>query len=346
MSARTRNSSMKRVALVAGAAATLAAGSALAAPSAFASGTLANGFTAKVVAHSGQTIRGAINATGYDVGVYIGPGVHNVRVLGARITGANDHGILVQDAYNDLIKGNNVLSNGLNRHAGLQEDKAIALGGTRNVLVVGNTVAGNGDGGIGVYDDGPNSSQTFGLVSLHRHRSVPSSGNVVWGNTIRDNLNGCGIVVSAKNPGGGVRSNLVAFNSVFGFDPAGGDNTQGALGGIVVAGGSFGAIQVARTMVVHNRVTGGLIPGISIHATAPGQVTQTQLLDNVLTRNAAGAGQQTEGIELASATNSIEYTQVLNDRVVDDYFGVFHVGDTATHIAHLATSGVTVPVAP
>ena len=126
MSARTRNSSMKRVALVAGAAVTLAAGSALAAPSAFASGTLANGFTAKVVAHSGQTIRGAINATGYDVGVYIGPGVHNVRVLGARITGANDHGILVQDAYNDLIKGNTVLSNGLNRHAGLQEDKAIA----------------------------------------------------------------------------------------------------------------------------------------------------------------------------------------------------------------------------
>jgi hypothetical protein len=168
----------------------------------------------------------------------------------------------------------------------------------------------------------------------------------VWGNTIKDNLYGCGIVVAAKNPGGGVRSNLVAFDSVTGYDPAGGDDTQGALGGIVVAGGSFGAVQVARTVVVHNQVTGGYIPGISIHASAPGQVTTTQLLDNVLTRNGAGAGQQPEGIELASATGSIGSTQVLDDRVVDDYFGVFHVGDTGTRIAHLRTSGVTVPVAP
>jgi hypothetical protein len=337
---------MKRAALVAGAAAALAAGSALAAPSAFASPTLPNGFTAKVVAHSGQTIRGVIDATGYDVGIYIGPGVHGVRVLGARVTGANDHGILVQDAHDDLIKGSTIASNGLNRHAGLQEDKAITLGGTRNVVVAGNTIENNGDGGVGVYDDGPNSPATFAPVALHPTSSVPSSGNVVWGNTIKDNLNGCGIVVSAKNPGGGVRSNLVAFNSVFGFDPAGGDTTPGALGGIVVAGGSFGAVDVARTVVVHNHVTGGLIPGISIHASAPGQVITTQLLDNVLTRNAAGAGQQTEGIELAGSPGAIRYTQILDDRVVDDYFGVFHVGDTATRIAHLSTSGVTVPVAP
>jgi hypothetical protein len=337
---------MKRAALVAGAAAALAAGSALAAPSAFASPTLPNGFTAKVVAHSGQTIRGVIDATGYDVGIYIGPGVHGVRVLGARVTGANDHGILVQDAHDDLIKGSTVANNGLNRHAGLQEDKAITLGGTRNVVVAGNAIIGNGDGGVGVYDDGPNTPSTFAPVALHPTSSVPSSGNVVWGNTIKDNLNGCGIVISAKNPGGGVRSNLVAFNSVFGFDPAGGDTTPGALGGIVVAGGSFGAVQVARTVVVHNHVTGGLIPGISVHASAPGQVTTTQLLDNVLTRNAAGAGQQTEGIELAGSPGATTYTQILDDRVVDDYFGVFHVGDTATHIAHLSTSGVTVPVAP
>jgi Right handed beta helix region len=338
--------SIKRAALVAGAAATLAAGAGVVAPSAFATTTLANGFTAKVVAHSGQTIRGVINATGYDVGIYIGPGVHGVKVLGARVTGANDHGILVQDAHDDLIKGSTVEGNGLNRHAGLEEDKAITLGGTRNIVVAGNRIEGNGDGGVGVYDDGPNSPATFAPVALHPTSSVPSSGNVVWGNSITDNLAGCGIVVAAKNPGGGVRSNLVALNLVTGYNPAGGDTTQGALGGIVVAGGSFGAVQVARTVVVHNRVTGGYIPGISIHASAPGQVMTTQLLDNVLIRNGAGAGQQPEGIELASASNSISYTQVLDDRVVDDYFGVFHVGDTGTHIAHLSTSGVTVPVAP
>jgi hypothetical protein len=336
---------MKRVALVAGAAATLAAGTALAAPSAFASPTLANGFTAKVVAHSGQTIRGAINATGYDVGIYIGPGVHTVRDLGARVTGANDHGILAQDAYNDEIRYSTVEGNGLNRHAGLSEDKAITLAGTRNVVVAGNRLSGNGDGGVGVYDDGPNSTVTFAPVALHP-RGIASSGNVVWGNTIRDNFNGCGIVVAAKNAGGGVHSTLVAFNQVFGFDPAGGDNTPGTVGGIVVAGGQLGTVDVSRTVVIRNRVTGGLIPGVAIHSSAPGQVGGTQVLGNVLIRNGSGAGAQPTGIELATADGTIKGTQILDDRVVDDYFGVFHVGDVGTHIAHLSTSGVTAPVAP
>jgi nitrous oxidase accessory protein NosD len=333
------------VALVAGAAASLVAGSALIAPSAFASGTLPNGFSAKIVAHSGQTIRGVIDATGFDVGIYIGPGVHGVRVLGATVTGANDHGILVQDAHDDLIEGSTVEGNGLNRHAGLQEDKAITLAGTRDVVVAGNTISGNGDGGIGVYDDGPNSPATFAPVALDA-TGVPSTGNVVRDNKVTDNLNGCGIVISAKNPGGGVRGTVVAFNTVTGFDPAAGDTTAGALGGIVVAGGSFGAVQVSRTVVAHNQVTGGLIPGISLHDSAPGTLTGTQLLGNVLTRNGSGAGGQPTGVEMATSGGTISGTQVLCDRVVDDYFGVFHVGDTGTRIAHLSTSGVTAAVAP
>lgn len=65
---------------------------------AWAASRLPNGFTAKVVAHSGQTIRGKIDATGYDLGISIGPGVHGVAVVGARVTGAKDEGIMVQDA--------------------------------------------------------------------------------------------------------------------------------------------------------------------------------------------------------------------------------------------------------
>lgn len=335
---------MKRFLLTAGAAATLVAGSALAAPSAFASPTLPNGFTAKVVAHSWQTIRGTIDATGYDLGIYIGPGVHGVRVLGAHVSGANDEGILVQDTHDVLIDNSTVTGNTQHPAPNLQELKGIVLTGTHNVVVSGNRVEGNGDGGIGIYDDGPNSSLTNAPVALDQN-PVPSYRNVVSGNTVKDNLNGCGIVVSSKNPGGSVRYNTVAYNTVTGFDPATGDMNPG-VGGIVVAGGSFGAVTVERNMVMDNTVTGGFIPGISLHASSPGQVIGTVLLYNKLARNGAGAGGQPTGIELATATGTISGTQVIRDSVTNDYFGVFHVGDTRTDIDGLKTSGVTVPVAP
>jgi hypothetical protein len=333
---------MKRGALVAGTAASLIAGSALAAPSALAAGRLPNGFTAKVVAHSGQTIWGAVNATGYDLGIYIGPGVHDVKVLGARVTGANDQGILVQDAHDVLIRNSTVKGNAMNHPAALEEVKAISITGSRRVVVVGNTVEGNGDGGIGLYDDGPNSPHTNAPVAIDRH-GVPSLDDVISGNTIADNLNGCGIVVAGKNPGGGVRDNLVSYNTVHGFDPAAGDTTPG-VGGIVVAGGEFGAVDVVHTVVFHNAVTGGFIPGISVHAGPTAHIAANWLVDNTLTRN--GGTPDSRGVEIAGAPGATVGTQVLDDRVVDDHYGVFHTGDTATRIANLHTSGVTQPVGP
>jgi hypothetical protein len=333
---------MKRGALVAGAAASLIAGSALAAPTASATTTLPNGFTAAVVARSGQTISGRIDATDYDLGVYIGPGVHGVRVVDARITGAHDQGILVQDASDVLIRNDTVAGNALSHLSQLQEVKAISVAGGRNVLVSANRVAGNGDGGIGVYDDGPNSPQTIAPIAIDS-RPVAGENIVLTGNTIVDNLGGCGIVVSAKNPGGGVTGTVVSFDTVRGFDPATGDTTP-ALGGIVVAGGSFGAVDVVRTIVLHNTVTGGFIPGISLHAGPPAVLSGTLLIDNALARN--GGSPNSRGIEIAGAPGTIRATQVVNDRVSDDYYGLFSVGSVGTHLAGLQTSGVTQPVGP
>jgi hypothetical protein len=339
---------MKRLLLLSGVAVSLAAGSVLAAPSAFATTTsptttLPNGFTAKVIAHSHQTIHGVIDATGYDLGIYIGPGVHDVKVLGAKVTGAHDQGILVQDTSDVAIRNSTVEGNALDHLPTLSEVKAITLAGTRGVVVAGNTVDGNGDGGIGVYDDGPNSPQTIAPVAIDT-TAVAGVGNLVTGNTIKDNYAGCGIVVSAKNPGGGVRDNLVSFNRII-SDPSP-QTGPPFTGGIVVAGGSFGAVRVTHNVLLGNTITGGVIPGISLHATSPATVTGTELLGNLLSHNGAGAGGQSTGIELAGSPGAISGTQVICDRVVHDFYGVFHVGDTGTHIAHLSTSGVTVPVAP
>lgn len=331
---------VKHGALVAGTAASLIAGTVLAAPSAFASPTLPNGFTARVVAQSGQTISGDIDATGYDLGVYIGPGVHGVRVQNANVHGANDEGILVQDARDVVIRNNTVEGNSAHRYPGLEELKAIALAGTRNVVVSGNTVENNGDGGIGLYDDGPNAQTN--VPNPIDSSGVPSVGNVVTGNYVKDNLFGCGIVVSAKNEGGGVSNNLVSFNTVY-SDPTPSGHAP-FTGGIVVAGGMFGAVDVVRNAVLHNTVTGGENPGIAVHAGPAATISGNVLIANVLSHNGAATGQH--GIEIAGAPGATTGTQVVADTVIDDLVGVFHVGDTGTHIVALKTYGVPVPVAP
>jgi parallel beta-helix repeat protein len=118
--------------------------------------TLPNGLTAKIVATSRQKISDTIDATGYDIGIYIGPGVHDVMVTEATVTGANDEGILVQDASNIVIKNSTISNNAIDAHDGLSEDKAIVLAGTTNVLVKNNTIEDNMRGGIALVDDGPN----------------------------------------------------------------------------------------------------------------------------------------------------------------------------------------------
>ena len=324
---------MKRAAIL-GSALGLALAAAIPVASASATTTLPNGFSAKVVATSGETITGAIDATGYDLGIYVGPGVHGVRIERATVTGANDEGIFVQDASDVVIENSTVENNAVAPASGLSEVKGIALAGTRNVLVKDNTVESNDHGGIGVYDDGPNSPFAPDAIDTV---PVPGVGNVVMGNLVKDNLADCGIVLSAKNPGGGVAHNVITRNTVV-----------GGVGGIIVAGGAFGRVDVTGNVVTRNVVTGGFIPGISLHAFGPGVIAGTMLIGNVLSDNGNGAvSEETTGIEIAAGYGgTIAGTQVLGDSVTGDHYGVFHVGDTGTHIAALTTTGVTTPVGP
>ncbi len=299
------------------------------------------GLTAAVVATSGQIISGTIDATGYDLGIYIGPGVHNVMVIGATVSGANDEGILVQDAWNIVIKNNTVSNNAGNATAGISENKPITLAGTTNCLVKNNTVEYNMDGGIALFDDGPNHPFAPGTVAT---APIASTGNVITGNLIEDNAFGCAIVVSAKNPGGGVSNNVVSWNTVEVTNPFLGGMPR--VGGIVVAGGAFGPVQVMNNVILNNVVTGGLIPGISVHAFGPGAtISGTQLIGNVLSNNGAGElSGNTTGIEIGIVPGVITNTQILSDTISNDAYGVWAWNATSTHIAHLQTTAVTTPV--
>ncbi len=295
----------------------LALGVALPAGIAAAASALPNGLTAKIVAVSGQTIGGDIDATGYDVGIYVGPGVHGVSIVGATVSGANDQGILVQDTSGVLIRSSTITGNAIDPFS-IEEVKGIALVGTTGVAVRGNTVQGNRYGGIGVYDDGPNHPWSPEAISAPR----ASTGNLV----------------SAKNPGGGVSDNVVTRNTI-----------SGGLGGIIVAGGGYGPVRLTNNVVSHNVLTDNLIPCISLHAFGPGVITGTHLIGNVLSNNGTGElSRETTGIEIFAipGVGTISKTQVLQETVTGDYYGVYHVGDTGTHVAQLTTGGATVAVGP
>ena len=99
------------------------------------------------------------------MGVYVGPGVEGVVIANATISGANDHGIFVQDTSNVVIEDSLITNIGLMSHpvcptgrpssTCIIDDKEIELVGTNGVLVRRNTVTYDPtDGGIAVVDDG------------------------------------------------------------------------------------------------------------------------------------------------------------------------------------------------
>src|ERR1035441_6148255 len=76
------------------------------------------GLTAKVILTSNQQLTGTkIDATGCDIGIYVGPGTEKVVIRGVTVTGANEHGIFVQDASHVTIQYSVVTGNGVAGHA-------------------------------------------------------------------------------------------------------------------------------------------------------------------------------------------------------------------------------------
>src|SRR6185312_7740621 len=75
--------------------------------------------SAAIVATSGQTITGTIDATGCDVGVFVGSGVSNVTVT-ATIHDANKVGVLADGATNVTVTGSTISNIG--NHTGASFD--------------------------------------------------------------------------------------------------------------------------------------------------------------------------------------------------------------------------------
>ena len=324
------------------------------------------GLTTQVILTSNQQLTGTtINATGCDLGVYIGPGTYDVLISGVTVTGANEHGIFVQDASRVSIQFSVVTGNGIDGHACppsgaapptcIAEDKGIELVGTSDSVVSHNLVSYNrADGGIGVADDGPTDPGSPGTFPGF----APGAKNdIVSENLIIDNSNGCGIVIAAYNQGTPVK-NIQAFgNTVIGTAPASGQlfpSPGSYIGQIVVAtDGPFA--EISNVQVIGNKLDGSELPGIVVHSNVFGDViTQTLIQDNVIADNGyypgrpttnpndPGVSQGTTGIALIAEVGGaqtpapvLSHTNAGSNTVLNDANGVWMCGTHDTNVHQL-----------
>ena len=241
----------------------------------------ASKLTAKLVAHAHETVTGTVEASGCDIGIYVPPGAVGVVVRGATVTGAADQGILVQDANGVLIEDSTVTGNLVRpdvcpfppakpKGPCIVDAKAVELVGSSHSTIEGNTIVANlGEGGIGVFDDGPQSPGTLG-TGLPR----PAVGNLVEHNVVVNNPRGCGIVVSTHVVGEAVTGNRVIDNVSVG-------NAEG-----VVVADNMPHTELAGTVVRGNVANDRVAPGIVLNSLAPGDVVSGTLVeDNVLSDN-------------------------------------------------------------
>ena len=332
------------------------------------------GLTTKMVLTSKQQLtETTVTATGCDIGIYIGPGSDKVLISGVTVTGANEHGIFVQDSSHITIQYSVVTGNGVAGHACppsgaapptcIAEDKGIELVGTSDSVVAQNVVSYNrADGGIGVADDGPTDPGAPGTFPGFAHGA---KNDVISDNLIIDNSSGCGIVIAAYNQGTPV-DNIQAYgNTIIGTAPASGQLFPPAgsyIGQIVVAtDGPFA--EISNTQVAGNKLDGSELPGIVVHSNVFGDVIkQTMIRDNVMADNGyypgppatapndPGVTQGTTGIALIAEIGGtdtpapvLEDTNVDSNTILNDANGVWLCGTHHTNV-HQLQGNSTKPV--
>jgi hypothetical protein len=256
------------------------------------------GLSAAVVAHSHQRIANqAIDASGCDIGIYVGAGANHVTIASVKVSGANFQGIFAEKTSYLTVSHSTVTDNGFNTidpsapplpgsglHSRVGQAFAISLFGVSHSTVAGNSVYNNGRGGIGLMDNGPNDPGA--LTQNPNARVVASSHDKIVHNRTWQNYGGCGIVAATQNFAGRLSHLLIAGNTVSGT----GMSANGPdVGGIVVAA-DLPNSTVSNVRVSRNTVTDSFEGGVIVNAEAPNSSTRrVHVFSNTVSGNNWGA---------------------------------------------------------
>jgi len=306
------------------------------------------GLSAAVVARAHQRIsHRVVDATGCDIGIYVGAGARRVSIRSTTVTGANFQGIFAERTSHLTISHSTVTRNAFNTidpsapplpgsgvHSWVGQSFAISLFGVSHAAVSGNKVYNNGRGGIGLMDNGPfdpgakmqNQNPDAPLV---RSSHVKIVDNKTWAN-----YNGCGIVAATQNVGGRLSRLSIRGNRIVGtgLGAAGPD-----IGGIVVAADLPGS-KVAHVNVNDNRVRKSFEAGLIVNAEAPGSsTTAVHLYGNKVSGNNVGhlEAPDTAGVVTFAAPGAANHgTMIWGNDISNQFYGVWSRGDLPPKVFH------------
>jgi len=272
-----------------------------------------------------------IDASGRSRGIFVNgmatPHLAQVHLSGLTVRNANFEGILVANASAVTISDNVIANNNRSLSGvtcpgieafepGEQNDcgEGIHLLGADHAIVTHNDVHGN-SGGILLSDD-----------------TGPNHDNLVTLNSVTNNPFACGIVLASHVPAavtGSTQSLGVFHNTIYKNFSSGNGVQLGGGAGIGIFASVPGAASYGN-IIVENTLNGSGHPGIALHAHAPNQMlNDNMLVGNIIANNGADTGDAATpgptGINLFSvvpatgnviAGNTIQ--QEANDVAVND----------------------------
>ena len=261
--------------------------------------------TAAVIATASQTITGTIDATGCDIGVYIGTGISNVTV-NATIHDANQAGVLADGATTATVSNSTVYNIGTHTGAtftpnGAQSGNGIRFQGSSTGSITGNTVYAYEKNGIAV---------THGSTANITNNIVTGLGSV---NFIAAN----GIEVfdgsSGSVTGNTVTKNYCTVSSVGDnctLDPTNSSTAVDGATGILVYGPTSASVTVSNNTLTGNQygIWSVATPAVSITGntvTGTGGTTDTGITVWSADEYTASYPPLTETSTTGSITNNV-----------------------------------------
>ena len=284
-----------------------------------------------------------IDATGLPNGIFVNglwaapnAGVADVLISGFKIRNANFEGILVVNATDATITGNDVLDN--NQSLDIADDACPGMPAFE-------TNEGD-DCGEGIHLIAVDHSSVVRNESEHNSGGIlitdetgPNHDNLISGNYVHDNPFDCGITIASHGPATsvipsatisyGVSKITVAHNNVV----RNGFQVPGAGAGVGIFA-PFPGTTAAGNVVIDNDLHNNGLPGVTMHnhAAAPAPAPPVNMNDNVIVGNRiSGNGEDTldaatsgpTGINLfsmAPVTGTVVSQNVFDDESIDIAF--------------------------
>ena len=225
-------------------------------------------------------------ANGIDVDGLNHPGLTGVSISNLTVQNAQIEGILLTNVSSSVVQNTHVIKNNIaldistftcpgipnwETGEGFDCGEGIHLSGVDHSVIANNLVEQN-SGGILLSDD-----------------TGATHDNLVMGNTVQDNPSDCGITL-ASHPlaGAGPTAAGVYHNTITGnFSKHNGYQVPGAGAGV----GIFSPAPFTKNygnVVVNNTLTDNGLPGVALHAHAPGATLNDNMIaGNTMARNGA-----------------------------------------------------------